>query len=480
MTARGISRRQCLRTALAGAAAASPFFSWAQVPDYFVWDVVVIGSGMAGLSAACAAHYAGAQNILVLEKGPLIGGHTLYSSGSIAVVSPKRQRPRGIEDSIERFVADAQLVSNHTGNDAILRQIAAESEAGVDWLESLGIAFSPIFLAQGGVSPRCVARPGNSAGRSYIMALSKEINRLRIPVSMSSPVLGLWREFDLWRLDVGGAKDNVVRSRTVVLATGGFTANVPWRMRTNAALNDTIRTSANPDGTVWDGAMGDGLTLARNVGADITAGTGCQLLCYWGGRLLDYAGGDIYLTHQGQRFVDENAPWRELAASILQLPGHSFWVLTDAKSYKDASLGLKLINGIVHKSDSLEDAAAGMHIDTSTLLRTVSRYNRFAAQGKDEDFGKTVFAQTIDTPPFYWGAETIYVHTSLDGIRTDEYARVLDNSGTPLPELFAAGETVGGVFGEDRLGGGALTCALVMGREAGKKAAAAVRSQSLL
>lgn len=307
----------------------------------------------------------------------------------------------------------------------------------------------------------------------------KEIKRLGVSLQLASPVHGLWREFDLWRLQIGGSDTTIIRSHSVVIATGGFTANIPWRMRFNNDLNDSVHTSANPDGTVWDGATGDGIQLAKNVGASITEGFGCQLLCYWGGRLLDYAGGDIYINQQGKRFINENAPLQLLANEILKFPDKYFWVLTDSKSFKDASLGLKLINGIVHKSNSLAEVAEGMRVDSITLQQTVDRYNAFAKVGFDSDFGKDVFAQTIDTPPFYWGSETAYVHTSLDGIVINSYTNVIDKKGNAIPNLFAAGETVGNIFGKDRLGGAALTAALVLGRKAGKQAAIQAKSDLL-
>lgn len=477
---RNISRRRYLQKGIVlGSSLLFPTMTRSQESKDVVWDVVVIGSGMAGLCAACSAKLEGAEKVLVLEKGPLVGGHTLYSSGSIAAVSPKRQLPQNIQDSVEKFIADAQLVSGNTSNETLLKIIAENSEAGLDWLESLGIAFCPVFLAQGGVSPRSVARPGNLAGRSYIMALMKEIRRLNIAIQLNSPVHGLWREFDLWRLQLGINDNSILRSYCVIIATGGFTANIPWRMRINNDLDDSVHTSANPDGTVWDGATGDGILLAKNVGASITDKFGCQLICYWGGRLLDYAGGDIYINQQGKRFINENAPLQLLASEILKFPDKYFWVLTDSKSLKDASLGLKLINGIVHKSSTLTEAAEGMRLDPIILQKTLDRYNAFAQAGLDTDFGKDVFAQTIDTPPFYWGAETAYVHTSLDGIVIDSYTNILDTKGNAITNLFAAGETVGNIFGKDRLGGAALTSSLVLGKKAGKQAAIQAKSKLL-
>ena len=115
--------------------------------------------------------------------------------------------------------------------------------------------------------------------------------------------------------------------------------------------------------------------------------------------------------------------------------------------------------------------ARGMGVPKAVLRETLEKYNRAARAGFDSEFGKTIFTQTIDHPPYYWGRERIFVHTSFDGIGTDREARVVDAAGVPIPGLFAAGEIAGGIFGRDRLGGAGIANCLVMGRAAGRNAA---------
>ena len=115
----------------------------------------------------------------------------------------------------------------------------------------------------------------------------------------------------------------------------------------------------------------------------------------------------------------------------------------------------------MRKSDSIDAMAAAMDIEPVVLARTIEDYNRAADKGYDARTGKRLFRQRIERPPFYWGAERIYVHTTLDGIRTNRAAG-----------LYAAGECAGGIFGGDRLGGAGMTACFVMGREAGRQAAA--------
>ena len=229
------------------------------------------------------------------------------------------------------------------------------------------------------------------------------------------------------------------------------------RIQINPLLTQDVPTSANPLGTVFDGATGFGL----------------QALPFWGGRLLDYQGADIYVDKRGQRFVNENNPWNVISNAILSLPEKRCWVITDDRSFKGATLGVKLINGVVKKSHSIDEMAAGMNIEPAVLNSTIEEYNRAVEKGYDARTGKRLFRQRIELAPFYWGEERIYAHTTLDGIRINIAAEVIAAQGGVLPGLYAAGEYAGGIFGGDRLGGAGMTGCFVMGREAGRQAARA-------
>lgn len=161
-----------------------------------ILDAVVVGSGMAGLCAAISAKEAGADRVLILEKGPLIGGHSLYSSGSIAAFAPKRADGAGgaFHDSPESFLADALAAGGGSGNRAILQRIVKESGAGLDWLEGMGITFGAPFQAHSGLKPRSFAMRGNSAGRSYILALAMRAQSLGITIAMNARVVHIERE----------------------------------------------------------------------------------------------------------------------------------------------------------------------------------------------------------------------------------------------------------------------------------------------
>lgn len=439
-------------------------------------DVVVVGSGIAGLSAAVAAREAGAKRVLLLEKGSLAGGHSIYSSGSISVVSRKLQGPKGFQDSPEIFARDSYAFGDNCGDLEILERIGAESESALRWLSSMGVRFGGLFTARAETRPRCVSSYGNSAGRSYVLALMTRADALGVDVLLEADLRALDRVPDDsgWRLGVRLSDLPVLqylRARAVVLAAGGFGACREMRMKVMPELDPQMQTSANPFGTLWENREATAAELARNAGGFWKEGFGLQLLPYWGGRLIDYAGGDIFITLRGRRFIDEGLAWNKISAAVLRQPEKEIWVITDSASRKSATLGLKIANGFVKKSDTVEEMAAGMGIPAAVLKETLDTYNRAARTGFDPEFGKTIFTQTLDHPPYYWGRERIFVHTSFDGIATDREARVIDERGIPIPGLYAAGEFAGGIFGRDRLGGAGISNCLVMGRAAGRNAA---------
>lgn len=443
-----------------------------QVP---VYDVVVVGTGLAGHCAALSAKLAGAQRVMMIDKAPLVGGHSALASGSIAFVDEKRQAAQGIVDSVDKFVADARVTGGSI-DEELVRFIAEKSGEGLDWLQTQGVRFSPnIFRAYGGMHPRCVTAFGNMGARRYIFQLHERSRELGIETRLMTRAVGLHRfEKDKLTLRLADEKtksEYVIQSRAVVLATGGFGANLALRMRYNQNLDYEIATTANPHGFVQDTATGDGLYLAKELGAVWTNMPNIVLLSYWGGRMLDYIGAEIYVDNEGRRFVDETTTTARIAQAILKLPGHSMYVITDAKSAKGVNAGAKITAGSIRLSNSVAEMARGMNVPASELEHTLEEYNKHASEKSADAFGRTVYAQTIDKPPFYWGQERLMIHATLGGLKTDLHGRVKRKDGSVIEGLFAAGEVAGGIWGTDRLGGTGLLQCVVMGRAAGLEAA---------
>ena len=441
------------------------------------WDVIVIGSGMAGLTAALAAREAGAERILLVEKGPLAGGHTLYSAGSLSAVSPKRQKPLGIEDSVDMLVRECIETGGSGVSLPHVRYIAEHSEAALDWLEAKGVPFSGvIFQALGTHRRRSYGVTGTASGRRYVIVLLEAVRRAGIDVRFNLRATHLYRTESgtagRASLEVEGPDGTQILSAGgIVIASGGFTANAAMRAASDPRITPDMTTTANPEGLYWDGAQGDGVLMGREIGAVTSGMENVMLLLYAGGRLVDYAGADIYVNREGERIVDETAGWSTAADAVMAAPGGDVWVITDSRSRKGATLGVKLASGVVHKSETIADMAEGMGIPPSTLERTIASYNRAVEAGFDPATGKRVFAQKIEEPPFYWGRERLFVHMTLGGLLTTPDGQLVDEVRRRIPGFWAAGEVVGGIFGEERPGGMSLTSCVVLGRAAGEAAA---------
>lgn len=263
----------------------------------------------------------------------------------------------------------------------------------------------------------------------------------------------------------------LIRSKAVVLATGGYTASKTLRRRFAPDLPPDLETTASAGGELLDGAEGDGILMAEKAGVKLVDMDALQMLPLAGGRLLDYVGGEVWLNDSGERFVSEGAGFREIERAISNQPSKSMWVISDARSPKGATLGLKLMDGTVREAQTLHEAARGMGVPYTALEETIARYNRSVRKHWDDDFGIPMRGLPVETPPFFYGREHFALHYSCGGIAITPRAEVLRPDGLGIAGLYAAGETTGGVHGATRVGGCGLTDAFVFGDIAGREAA---------
>ena len=262
-----------------------------------------------------------------------------------------------------------------------------------------------------------------------------------------------------------------LEAKDVVIATGGFTANVAMRLKYDSRLDASLFTTANQTGRGFDGSTGDGILMAEKLGAQTVDMDAIQLIPLRGGRLLNYVGGDIYVDSEGKRFIDESKGVKAIAEGYLNLPDRVFWVITDSQSQKSLDLDAKLLAGSVHIADSVSEMAKKMHVSAKVLQETLDRYNRFVEQGEDKDFGKKIFTQKIEKPPFYFGGEQFDIHYSCGGLKINKTCQVIGKADKPIPNLYAVGEVTGGIHGRDRLGGDSLISCFVFGKIAGEEIA---------
>ena len=439
-------------------------------------EVLIVGSGGAGLAAAVSASSTGAK-VTVLEKLPVMGGHTIISGGSVNAPDPERQTKLGIKDSPDLFFEQTLKAGDYRNDPALVRVFADNATDMIHWFEAMGLKWDDrVFEAWGGLYPRGHNSGAAAAGRDYIRVLYEHAKQQGVTIKYNTKVLELLREPNGGRVygvkaSARNGDTETYLAKAVVLATGGFTANIPMRMKYYPRLDEKFRTTANPTGKALDGSTGDGILMAKKVGADDVGMDYIQLIPFSGGRVIDYVGGDIFVNFDGKRFVNEGGRRDAIADAILSQRGQKMWVITDEQSIKGASLQNKLEKGIVFKADTIEAMAAKMNVDPAVLKATLVRYNEGAKDKWDPDFNKTMFTQTIDKAPYYFGIETADVHFTCGGLRIDPRTEVLDVDGKVIPGLFAAGETTGGIHGTNRAGGNSLTAIFVFGRIAGTNAA---------
>lgn len=244
------------------------------------------------------------------------------------------------------------------------------------------------------------------------------------------------------------------------------------RMRWAPQISTDIGTTYSPGRLEEDPATGDGIRMAESVGAGLVGMEHVLAIPFWGGRVLDYPGAEIFLTMRGERFTDETASWDTVFSDLSYTGGAEFWVITDSRSSKGANFATKVQQGLVQSAETLDQLALRMDIPKARLEAVLSRYNNAARTGNDPDFGRTRFLQGISEPPYYFGRERFEVHYTCGGIAITPEARVRSAREGVIPGLFAAGETTGGVHGRFRLGGSGILDAFVFGRIAGRGAAA--------
>ncbi len=441
-----------------------------------VFDVVVIGAGGAGLAAAVAAREAGAASVVVLEKAAVAGGHAMVSSGSGNAYDPEGQARMGSSDSLEAYWRDTYEGGGRAADPALVRTLVEGSESMLKWLEGMGVRFDPVlFEAYNALYPRSHRTLFSRSGYVYVRALMRRARSLGVSVAYreratrfemrDGAVAGVWTEnadglTTLWR------------ARAVVLATGGFSSSMTLRQNWAPKLGSRFGTTYSVGFPDEDPATGDGIRMAAAEGAALRDMDAVMAIPFWGGRVLDYSGAEVFLSVLGKRFTAETRSWESVLNGLLETGFPDFWVVTDSASRKGATFATKVQQGTVRSAESLDALAEAMGIAPAQLKAEMDRYNEAARTGVDPDFGRTRFTQTIEKPPFYFGRERFDVHYTCGGVAITTAAAVKRENGETIPGLFAAGEVTGGVHGRFRLGGNGLTDAFVFGRIAGASAAA--------
>lgn len=457
------------------------------------YDVVIIGSGFAGLSAAIEAQQAGAKTI-VLEKMRIPGGNSAISGGLLAVANSELQRKEGITDSAEQMLEDMMQAGMQLNHKELARMVAEQSAAVLNWtIDTLGVKYKESLNHLGG---HCVPRTyitDTSTGSGIIQPLLAKCRELEIPVQMQTLLNQLLTDrtgridgvevrcdYVFPQQDSGQLK-RIRARKAVVMATGGFGRDINFRMTQDPRLNESI------DSTNQMGATAEGLLSALRVGATPIHLSWIQLGPWasfhekgWGvGSMFTLLAGFPYGimvdANTGKRFVNELSDRKLRTDAMLYHDRIPVAIVDSLGVIKATTLDKCLKQGVVKEFSSIEELAAADNIPLPALRETLERYHLSLARGRDGEFGKQLSndLKPIENPPFYSIRLLPKVHHCMGGVQINEQAQVLSISNQqPIPGLYAAGEITGGIHGASRLGSNAIVDCLVFGRIAGQHAAA--------
>lgn len=449
-------------------------------------DVVIIGGGGAGLSAAISAHQNGAT-VLVFEKMARVGGNTIISGAAYNAVDTKRQTAQGIEDSIEKHYTQTYEGGDKEGNPELIRTLVENAPTTLEWLEGLDMKFKDeVFTVLGGLWPRAHApvKPlGTGFVETYMSYIDKNKDDMEVLVNTEANEL-IMENGKVVGVKAVGPNGNIIAKATkgVIIASGGFGANVEMRDKYNTKWGKltNIKTTNQP------GATGDGYIMAEKIGANLLGMEDIQLLPMGDPKTGSLSGNieqgvenRIFVNKEGNRFVDEGGRRDVMTKALFEQKDAYMWVVLDKHSYPtediknhfNESIEELVEQGRAYKADTLEDLAKQIGVDPVNLTKSVAVFNKAVETKVPDVFGRKLFADKIDTAPFYAGARVPTVHHTMGGIEINLNAQVIDKNGKIIPGLYAAGETTGGIHGANRLGGNALADINVFGKIAGKSAA---------
>ena len=486
-------------------------------------DVVVIGAGGAGMTAAMTAADAG-QKVVILESQAMVGGNSARATGgmnaaktvyqdenefdqaagvekTLATAAEKyadnetitalaktvseqwaayQANPTGYFDSVELMELDTMVGGKGINDPELVKTLCEGTADAIDWLDENGITLHNVS-SFGGASVKRIHRPVNEEGKvvsvgAYMIPLLQENCEKRgIDIVLNTTVDTILTDANGAAVGVSGTdKDGntvVVNAKSVILATGGFGANLDMVTQYKPELAGFMTTNAA-------GAQGQGIEMATAIGAGTvdmdqiqihpTVEANTAALITEGLR----GDGAILVNANGERFIDEVGTRDVVSAAEIAQPGSYSWLIVD-QAMADAS---SVIQGYIKKGytktgATYEELAKELDVDPAAFANTMETWNSYVEAKNDPDFGRTSFANPLNNGPYYAIKVTAGVHHTMGGVTINSATEVLKEDGTVIPGLFAAGEVTGGVHGANRLGGTAVADFVVFGRIAGESAA---------
>ena len=461
-----------------------------ELPKTSNYDVVVIGAGGAGFSAAITAKNAGA-NVVLLEKMPAVGGNSLISGAEMNVAKNWVQPKLGInDDSPELHAQDTFKGGDGKGDMKVINVMTHEALDAAKWCRDyLGVRFEDdnLFFF-GGHSRKRALIPVGHTGTEFIAKFQAKADELGIPVITNMKAEELIKNKDGRVVGVKATMDGSEYTFNakggVVLATGGFGANPEMVKKYNPKIDERFKTTDAP------GTTGEALYMAERAGAQLVNMGYIQTypICDPISGAIELIAdarfdGAIMLNQEGKRFVEELQRRDVLSEAILNQTGRYCWVLWNDKIGSISNTVKAHANeyeaftkqGIMTTCDDLKCIADFTKIPFDQLRKTVKRVSDMAGKGNDKDFNHRAGLMDMQQGKYYVIKAVPSTHHTMGGVRINEKAEALTAEGKVIPGLWAAGEVTGVTHGTNRLGGNAYTDIIVFGRIAGEAAAKAAK-----
>ncbi|MBQ7886772.1 MAG: flavocytochrome c [Clostridia bacterium] len=456
-------------------------------------DVVVIGAGGAGLAAAISAEQNGAS-VIVVEKMPKVGGNTILAGGAVNAVEDRSEFAIKQNDSVYWHYTQTLSGGDYQGDPELVMTLVENAYAGIQWTKELGMEWlgeEAVFTVSGGLWPRAW-KPAMVAGTGFFDTYTKYIDKtdkINLMLNTKAEEILVDESGAACGIIATGETGNTItiNAKSVVVATGGFSKNVELRMAYDAiwGMLDEKVLSTN-----HEGATGDGVKMLQALQADFIQMGNIQLLPLGdpvtgslSGNIEHGVDSRIFVNKSGLRYGDEGGRRDDMTRDLFAQEDAYMWIVMDSDTYPTGdelnnfgeTANQLVAAGRAVKADTLDELAVLMNVDAENLKATIAEYNRHCTggdlEGQADEFGRTLFGAPIDNGPFYAGARVPTVHHTMGGVRIDTQARVYNENGEIIENLYAAGEVTGGIHGTNRLGGNALTDTVVFGRIAGESAA---------
>ena len=497
------------------------------VEKVFDTDIVVIGAGGAGMVASITAADAGKKVILV-EKQPMTGGNSVRATGGMNAAHTTAQPdnkftenagvektlktaaekwkdnevitklaetvkaqweewnkdPKGYFDSAELMQLDTLIGGHGINNPELVKAMCENTAEAIEWLKTINIDLSSVGAA-GGASVKRIHRPLDENKKvlsvgAYMIPRLEAACKARENITMMMETTAESILTDNGKVSGISAKASngdtiTIHSKAVIIATGGFGANLKMVAWLKPELDGFMTTNA-------PGAMGEGIVMGQELGAATVDMKQIQIhptVQFDSSNLITEGlrgDGAILVNINGKRFIDEVLTRDVVSAAEIAQPSSFAWLVIDQKMVDDSNVIKGYIaKGYTFKGDTYEELAKAINIPADVFAETMKTWNGYVANKNDPDFGRTSFINPLDKAPFYAIKVTPGIHHTMGGLKIDKETHVLKGNGEIIPGLFAAGEVTGGVHGGNRLGGTAVADFVVFGRIAGKTASDEVK-----